>query len=128
MIITIFSSFSLIVASISGQRAAEVRCEDLWKNFSYPITHTEKRDGIIQGITFPPWYNTRQSCEIHITAPDGYFIKWVSLKMNKSRRESMSFSAICSKLTLNIDLHKICGIYMPFLDIFDIYPGYYPAT
>ncbi|PIK48327.1 hypothetical protein BSL78_14811 [Apostichopus japonicus] len=90
-----------VFAEIFDKQLADVRCEELWKNSTSPVVLTEKREGVIQGIVFPPWYNTGQWCEIHIEAPDGYFVKFTFQEL--SLRKSKS-SAYCQDV-LNITDH-----------------------
>ncbi|KAJ8026546.1 hypothetical protein HOLleu_31406 [Holothuria leucospilota] len=85
-----------VYVKISSQQLAHIRCEELWKNVTHPVKRTNKRSGIIQGIGFPPWYNTGQRCEIHIEAPDGFFVTFTfhELRLRKSNSSAYCLDAL----------------------------------
>nr|XP_054753960.1 uncharacterized protein LOC129259723 [Lytechinus pictus] len=88
-------------SAICSTEFASLSCEELWESRQSDI-ETTLPFGLIESISFPPWYNTAQWCQMRIHVPEGQIIRFTFHEMIL-RRSSQS-AALCMD-NLNITDH-----------------------
>ncbi|XP_072178152.1 uncharacterized protein [Diadema setosum] len=85
-------------SAICSTEFASLRCEELWESHQ-SVVETSLTFGLVESVSFPPWYNTGQWCQMRIHVPEGQIIRFFFHEM--TLRRSSHSAAICID-TLNI--------------------------
>ncbi|XP_071809330.1 uncharacterized protein [Asterias amurensis] len=65
---------------ICQREYADVKCNSLWASNRSRVD-TDQMEGVIQSLSYGPWYDAGSMCTVHIQGPDVYKVRIVILRM-----------------------------------------------
>ena len=88
-----------LFSCLSSIEYADVKCNSLWAANRSRVD-TDHKEGVIQSLSYGPWYDAGSTCTVHIQGPDVYKVRyfqiyccalWISWRGEPLDRNCVSF-------------------------------------